>query len=115
MEDIDHWRLCGELTVIQAALLTVGIDPTDIQELVEKWKPDERPPGYEAIRTAITNALRSGEIEGTLLPCRTLDRRDLSFHDVKDSMDIARSRVRGRIPEGLVFKPRLSPCFFLPT
>ena len=65
MEGLDYWRLCDELTVIQAALLIAGDDPSSAQEYVEQWEPAKRPLGYEAAKAAISHALRCGEIEGT--------------------------------------------------
>ncbi len=58
MEDLDYWRLCDELNIIQAALLVVGEDPT-CAERTEEWDVDKRPKGYEAAKTAISHALRS--------------------------------------------------------
>ncbi|MGA9883269.1 MAG: hypothetical protein WBQ34_06100, partial [Candidatus Acidiferrales bacterium] len=66
MEGLDYWRLCDELTIIQAALLTVGNDPSSDQVYVETWEPEKRPNGYEAAKAAITNALRRNVIKGKL-------------------------------------------------
>ena len=70
MEGLDYWRLCDELNVIQAALLVVGRDPSSDASYVEGWEPENRPLGYEAAKTAISNALRSGQIAGKVV-CRT--------------------------------------------
>ncbi len=53
--DFDYWRLCDELSVFDAALLTAGHSP-DKFPYVENWETDKRPRGYEAAKTAITNA-----------------------------------------------------------
>lgn len=64
MEALDYWRLCDELTVLQAALLVAGVDPAK-NEFVEKSLASDRPLGFDAAKHAITNALRRGAIEGT--------------------------------------------------
>ena len=65
MEGLDYWRLSDELNVIQAALLIVGEDPAQFQEWVDGWKPEERPIGYDAARTALTHAVHSGRLPAT--------------------------------------------------
>lgn len=57
MEELDYWRLCEELSVVQAALLIVGEVPT-YSEYIESWDADKRPKGYDASRTAIVQALK---------------------------------------------------------
>jgi hypothetical protein len=64
MDGLDYWRLCDQLSVVQAAMLVVGSDPSSDAMHVEGWSPDKRPPGYEAAKTAIANALRRGQIDG---------------------------------------------------
>jgi hypothetical protein len=60
MQGLDYWRLCDELSVVQAALLIAGCDPSSDGEYVEGWAHEMRPMGYEAAKTAISNALRRG-------------------------------------------------------
>ena len=62
VESLDYWRLCDELSVVQAALLIIGEDPAKNQEWVEGWKPDNRPTGYDAARAALTHAILSGKL-----------------------------------------------------
>ena len=57
MDDLDYWRLCDELNVVQAALLIVGEDPSTA-EYTETTTVENRPKGYEAAKTAITHAVR---------------------------------------------------------
>ncbi|MBC8504805.1 MAG: hypothetical protein H8D34_08100 [Chloroflexi bacterium] len=66
MEEIDYWRLCEELNVIQAALLIVGEAPSATQDYVEDWQPDTRPKGYDAAKAAISRALLNKVISGKL-------------------------------------------------
>jgi len=65
MEGLDYWRLCDELSVIQAALLIAGEDPAKYQEWVDGWKQDDRPTGYDAARAALTHAVLSGRLPAT--------------------------------------------------
>jgi len=64
-DDFDYWRLCDELSVLEAALLTAGHSP-DKFSYVENWEADKWPRGYAAAKTAITNALRGGRIKGAI-------------------------------------------------
>jgi len=93
MEGLDYWRLCDELTVIQAALLTVGNDPSSDQVYVEKWEPETRPVGYEAAKAAITNALRGNAIKGKLIPLYEYDINGNSVGTIEDSINLMESRV----------------------
>jgi len=67
LSSLDHWRLCEELSIVQAALLVVGQDPSTELENVERWEVTERPHGYEATRTALVSAVRQGEILATIV------------------------------------------------
>ena len=52
MAPLDYWRLCDELSVIQAALLIVGADPSGCES--SSSRPDV---GYDAAKTALMNAI----------------------------------------------------------
>jgi hypothetical protein len=58
MDDLDYWRLCDEVSVVQAALLIVGEDPAVAQEYIADWQPEKRPKGYEAVKAALVNAIQ---------------------------------------------------------
>ncbi len=66
--NLDHWRLCDELSILQASLLYAGSDPGCNASYVENWNMDKRPSGYEAAKTGILNALSSGKIKGRIIP-----------------------------------------------
>lgn len=66
MESLDYWRLCDEVSVIQAILLVIGDDPARLQENVEGWTPPNRPTGYDAAKAAITHAILSGRLPATI-------------------------------------------------
>ena len=65
MDKFDYWRLCDDLAIKQAALLVVGVDPSEYSH-VENWAMEKRPVGYDAAKTAIVNGLKRGDIEGTV-------------------------------------------------
>lgn len=62
MEDLDYWRLCDELSIIQAALLIAGCDPSGDCAYVEDWGYRDQPKGYAAARAALTNAILAGRL-----------------------------------------------------
>lgn len=62
---LDYWRLCEELSIVQAALLIVGENPSsEAGSCCEQWDIHHRPDGYEAAKTAISHALRKKVIVG---------------------------------------------------
>ena len=58
MEELDYWRLCEELNIVQASLLVVGEDPS-CAGYTEEQEIQNRPQGYEAAKTAIYGGLKS--------------------------------------------------------
>jgi hypothetical protein len=66
MDALHHWRLCDELTVLQAALLIVGEDPSVSQEFVQNWETTNRPSGYDAAFAALKNAILSNRLPATI-------------------------------------------------
>lgn len=63
MSSLDYWRFCQVLTVVQAALLIIGEDPSGDLRDVEKWNARDWPTGYEAVMAALL-----GDIKRKLLP-----------------------------------------------
>ena len=93
MESLDYWRLCDELSVIQAALLIAGCDPSSDASYIEGWDAEKRPLGYEAAKTAISNALRRGAITGQLIKIYEHDINGNTCGVIEDSIDLASSRI----------------------
>ncbi len=93
MESLDYWRLCDELSIIQAALLLAECDPSGENGYTEDWQMHERPHGYEAAKTAIANAFRRGAIKGRLIPNYEYDMNGHKCGEIDDSIDLAESRV----------------------
>jgi len=93
MKSLDYWRLCDELSIIQAALLLAECDPSGEEGYAENWKMHERPHGYEAAKTAITNAFRRGAIKGRLIPNYEYDINGNQCSEIEDSINLAESRI----------------------
>lgn len=94
MEELDYWRLCEELSIIQAAALVVGTDPSsENASHCEGWKVHERPHGYEAAKAAIVGALRRGTIDGRVAQIREYDINGNHMGWVEDSIDLNDSMV----------------------
>lgn len=67
MESLDYWRLCDELTVVHAALLILGLDPSSEDgDKCDSWRPYEQPRGYNAAKTALCNAIIGGRLAATI-------------------------------------------------
>jgi hypothetical protein len=66
MRSLGLWRLCDELNIVQAALLLCEYENPDIWEYVENWDLEKRPPGYEAMKTAVTAAIRTERVKGKI-------------------------------------------------
>jgi hypothetical protein len=92
IESMNYWRLCDELTVVQAALLVTSEDPSQ-NGYVENSEMHKRPLGYEAAKTAISNALRKSKIEGNLIPIYDTDINGNVCGEIPDTLDVTESRV----------------------
>lgn len=91
---LDFWRLCEELSIVQAALLIVGENPSsETGSNCENWDVHHRPDGYEAVKTAITHALRKGLIDGELVPVYEYDINGNHCGNVVNSVNVNASRV----------------------
>lgn len=65
MEKMDFWRLCDELSVTQAALLIVDVDPAEFC-YVMAWKEHERPDNFSAVLAALSHAILGGRLPATI-------------------------------------------------
>ncbi len=93
MESLDYWRLCDELTIVEAALLVSGHDPSIDATYVERWEAEKRPAGYEGAKNAISRALQRKQIEGTIVEEPEYDNEGNVYGSITGSMDIKTSRV----------------------
>ncbi len=115
MESLDYWRLCDELSIIQAALLVAECDPGGKYGYAENWDIDERPMGYEAAKTAITNAFRRGAIKGQLIPKYEYDINGNQCGEIEDSINLVESRVAVDSLRDWLKTRGIRTGFFFPT
>src|ERR1019366_7396775 len=66
MEGLDYWRLCDEVSITQAALLIVGVDPATCQDYIANCSAEKRPIGYDASLAALTHAILAGRLKATI-------------------------------------------------
>jgi hypothetical protein len=111
---INFWRLCDELSVMQAALLYANEDPSK-NDHIENWKMEERPTGYEGTKTAISNALRKGVIEGKIIPLYETDINGNTCGEIPDSLDVKESRVDVESLRSWLRLKGIKSGFFFPT
>ena len=114
MDGLDYWRLCDQLDIVQAALLVCGHDPSADQSTVENWSPDTRPPGYEAAKTAISNSLRTGSIEGQLIPLFEYNDEGIRLGELENTIDLTASRVEVESLRSWLENRGLHTGFFFP-
>jgi hypothetical protein len=115
MESLDYWRLCEELSIIQAALLLAESDPSGGDGYAENWDMDKRPKGYEAAKAAITNAFRRGVIKGRLIPNYEYDINGNQCGAIEDSINLVESLVDVESLRGWLETRGIRTGFFFPT
>jgi hypothetical protein len=93
LESLDYWRLCDELTIMQAAMLVVGEDPSTENSYVENLDIQFRPSGYEAAKTAISHGLRKEGILGNIVPHYYTDINGFDCGEIAGSIDVKESTV----------------------
>ena len=115
MEDIEYWLLAEELTIVQAALLMAGEDPSSLASEVERQADNMRPPRYEAAKHAIKNALLKDHIQGELIPATEYDRNDNPIGSIRGSVDIHLSLVNVESLRGWLKERGFRSGFFFPA
>jgi len=79
MDELDYWRLCDQLSISQAAHLLIGFVPGEVEAMA--FSGSELLPSsnkrYQtnllAAQTAITNALKTEKIKGSIKPFEEYD------------------------------------------
>ncbi len=108
VENIDYWRFCDELTIVQAALLMVGVDPAGNAEYISDWEPHQRPNGYTAVSSALRHAVSSGTLKATIV------RQDAPYGTISDDTDWVATRIAVSDLKEWVLKRGFKPDFFFP-
>jgi hypothetical protein len=65
MEKLDYWRLCDELSVVQAAMLLVGGDPSEASHVMNDPE-NERPENFSTAMVALSHAILGGRLSATI-------------------------------------------------
>jgi hypothetical protein len=85
MEALDFWKLCDRVTVFQAIVLTIGLDPGNLRSKDvegERWhreRQEKSPDGYGAVKTALLTAIQNGDLKGVTV-CELRD-TDINGND----------------------------------
>jgi hypothetical protein len=85
------WRLNHSVSVVDASLLALGLEPQRFARNVERLAEDSQPIGYRALKTAILTALSRAELPGHLIDSDGVVSFDFPF-DVS-ACDPAKSSV----------------------
>ena len=115
MEGLDYWRLCDELNIIQAALLIVGEDPSSDQAFIESWDIEQRPPGYEAAKAALTRSCIAGKINGKHVELTEVDINGNDIRFIEGSIDLTQSTVQVDDLKNWLRQRGMKPAFFFPN
>lgn len=67
MDTLIIWKACEEVTLFQAAMLSLGYDPQDISSQSLSRKKSQ-PQAYEATMAALKSAILSGKIQTNIIP-----------------------------------------------
>lgn len=113
MENLEYWKLCDQLTIMQAALLVVGVDPSsEAGMFCESHDSHERPGGYDAAKNAIAGGLRAKAIKGRLL---TINEGD-GIHPLADyPVDVTESTVEVQSLRSWLANRGIKSGFFFPA
>lgn len=112
---LNLWRLCDELSVVQAALLIAGCDPGGADGYAEGWDMHKRPAGYEAAKNAVANALRRERIKGQWIRVFEYDQNGNRSDAIVDSMDMGESRVEVESLKAWMMSRGVKKGFFFPA
>lgn len=113
MENLEYWKLCDQLTIVEAALLLVGVDPSsEAGMFCESRDSYERPGGYDAAKNAIAAGLRARTIKGRLL---TMNEGD-GIHPLADyPVDVTQSTVEVQSLRSWLANRGIKSGFFFPA
>lgn len=115
MDRLAEWRLCEELDIVQAALLTAGHDPAGAEMHVETMDPALRPHGYDAAKQAISLALCRGEIVGSWIRKLQYDLNGDYVGVDEESVDVIESKVQVASLRRWLSSRGVSAGFFFPV
>jgi hypothetical protein len=113
MNSLDYWRWCDELTIWQAALLCVDIDPSSNEGInCLNWQVKERPAGFEAVRSALFSAFMKGLITGREVAESNIDINGNEYF-IPDTIDKFHSIIEVESLKAWMVKRGLNSSFFI--
>jgi len=65
MDGLEYWKLCDSFTVVQAALLIIGVNPTGY-DYIDRSLSHDRPDNFNAAFAALKNAINDGKLKATI-------------------------------------------------
>lgn len=65
------WKLNEYFNIVQATLLILDIDPSECEEYIEDWDPQNQPTGYSAVKNALITAIERQEIYADIVYKKT--------------------------------------------
>ncbi|MBN4055564.1 hypothetical protein JYU12_02345 [bacterium AH-315-K03] len=66
MTDIGFWRLSEHLSVVDAALLIIEVDPSEIRDNVLTYSEENRPNGFTSVFESLKSAIQNGSLQATI-------------------------------------------------
>ena len=90
MDRYDYWRLCDQLSILQAAILMCGDDPSGEMQYVDGRDGEQQPIGYEASKSALIGWIQNEQVEG--FSTHEFE-RDLNGYEETDRIDLRKSWV----------------------
>lgn len=107
LKELDFWRLCDDLSIVQASLLILGLNPEKHFGIERKAT---KPEGYEAVKTAITNA---AELEK--LPAKLhYESYEGPFSNIVHDLVLEESLISVQDIKQWLSSRNLYPLFFFP-
>ena len=114
-----YWRLCDEFSVVQAALLVIGEDPTLLQGDIDGWQARDRPFGYDAVKSALISAIRSKRLSAVVPEIDAVDEHGHNgtwpdWGAATIQVDDLKAWLESRgVKSGFFFEHRQSPNYLL--
>ncbi len=86
------WKLAESVSIVEAALLILDIEPQGVSAYVENYRADQLPLGYLAARNAVASALKAHKVEGDRQQVERVDGKGQTYWD-ENSVDVEKSSV----------------------
>jgi hypothetical protein len=116
MEKMDYWRLCDELSVVQAAFLIIDVDPSEFVDVMN-WQEHERPENFSATLAALSYAILGGRLSATIrtaVETRWDSIAEASYDDDTDEPDWQKTTILVEDLKGWLKGRGFKTGFFFP-